>query len=165
VAQEGVDRPRLVAGPVRGDDRLQRGGDLGGAGDAARSRFEQRHRRHALGRIDRQLERDQGTVGVTHDVGPVPADVVDEPGADRCVVGDGERAVSAAVGGAQTPPVAQRGQSRQPLDQRYIPRDEGTGVHQHHGRTAIAHLVGQFDVIELQALHVTPPRRSATYEL
>ena len=60
-----------------------------------------------------------------------PADVVHEPGADGGVLGDGERAVPAAVGGGGAAGTRRVESSGQLLDQRAVPRDERTGVDEH----------------------------------
>ena len=159
MAQEPVHRLGVVAGSVGGDDRLECGDDLFGAGDAAGGGFEQGHRTDALGGIHRQLQGDERAVGVADDVGRGPADVIHQAGADRGVLGDREGAEPAAGGLTEAPSVAQGRELRELLDQRVVPRDEGSGVHEHDALTAVVEVVHQLYVVEHQVVHRSPSFR------
>ena len=68
-----------------------------------------------------------------------------------------ERTVATTGGATEVSPVGQRRVVVEPLDQWCVPRHERGGVHEHDTFTLSVDLEAHLDVIELQAVHGTPP--------
>ena len=94
---------------------------------------------------------------MTDDVGCRPADVFHESSADRGIFGGGQWTEGTTCVGSQTPAIVEHGEGGQVLDQRLVPPDERTGMHEDDRVAMSTYLVRQLDVTELEAIHEPSP--------
>ena len=86
-----------------------------------------------------------------------PADVFHESGTDRGIFSGGQWTEDAPRVGSQTSAIVQHGEGGQVFDQRLVPPDERTRMHEDDRVAVSTYLIRQLDVTELEAIHETSP--------